>query len=984
MIKKGVTKANFYQYPLDISHLHSDLECIFEEIEKISKEKRKNYKIDAALGIKTNEGYRRIYVEMDGVNEMSSAFLCEASDRCEQSGSVIMEIASLCIYIAEIPFRGGESLKFCVRTPAKRCQEAICTFINYHEKYHGTLDCQDLCSCASKMFNRNPISIDKMNKDGIPTTIEIPASAQIMTMEQVMHSNFTAKYVIIADKGHMSLVGKKAAFLREYKYQGKYASTTRTRDVFTTCDLCGTIRPKSSINCPTCINEEFPDLSLIPTEQSWHMDPDTTQNDYIVTYDYETVQIQDGTIVPFMVSYCIVDIKNTKIIFEEVVDLRQSPHWISHLERAIELCVYRFSRHSYFPRLQPNTCDLCKVVCTPVLDHDHTNGKFRNWLCKSCNAKAGKARRLKCYAWNGTKFDTALIGQQLLSTWDINAEETMIKDNKFRSLVQDKGIKAWSSQGKFIWRDAMDLVGVGSLANKTKNIPKNFSILKEDSIEDKSWMEKVYNSPQDISDELYETIKTYCLNDSRLLADLMVYFHDLVKKSWNMDCFNYISTPALSMAYFRKLADESILQLKTKTTAAYMKYQSSIRGGICQVNVRDTDSLPRQDNHEIKYFDVNNLYGWAMTQPLPVYNREGTIMHFYDVTVECVNKCDRWNQLPAIPFKFAPSYSAYELMRVDQYNKKNPTRPIKPVRCEKLCLVNGPVRLIVFQCLFDYWTKEHPEDFNVKIHATYPVPVAPFLKDYILGNHEMRQKLRKENPGLADLYKLANNSLYGKMLEDTRKYLKLEKIPTEKFGDVVGFKRGHRKSMGSCRLVRLETIYEDDKFCLTTSSAVEPPTTKNPWVAVAILDWSKVQMFRLFDQIYAKDPTCKLLYMDTDSFIMSCDPSSIETDAVKLGYLKDEYPDTKIDRFTGVGPKQYALWSNGQSILKKAKGIHDKDLIDDVDFCTDDGAIKSKLIPTKQRFVSLTSLTNKPFYKNFSTYIDNKRNWLSWNKSLPW
>jgi hypothetical protein len=47
-------------------------------------------------------------------------------------------------------------------------------------------------------------------------------------------------------------------------------------------------------------------------------------------------------------------------------------------------------RYGQLPDKQPKVCELCSKSRKLYVDHDHTTGKIRGWLCAGCNTGLGK------------------------------------------------------------------------------------------------------------------------------------------------------------------------------------------------------------------------------------------------------------------------------------------------------------------------------------------------------------------------------------------------------------------------------------------------------------------------------------------------------------------------------------------------------------------------------------------------------------------
>ena len=116
----------------------------------------------------------------------------------------------------------------------------------------------------------------------------------------------------------------------------------------------------------------------------------------------------------------------------------------------------------------------------------------------------------------------------------------------------------------------------------------------------------------------------YLQSDTLLLADLFENFRNMCIKVYELDPVHFLSAPGLAwQACLKKIAVE--LELITNVDILLM-IEKGIRGEICHVIHRyakaNNKYMKTYDKNEesslLEYFDANSLYGWAMSQPLPV------------------------------------------------------------------------------------------------------------------------------------------------------------------------------------------------------------------------------------------------------------------------------------------------------------------------------------------------------------------------------
>ena len=355
----------------------------------------------------------------------------------------------------------------------------------------------------------------------------------------------------------------------------------------------------------------------------------------------------------------------------------------------------------------------------------------------------------------------------------------------------------------------------------------------------------------------------YVQSDTLLLADVFENFRDMCLKEYELHPAHFSSLPGLAwQACLKKTNIE--LELLTDYDMLLM-VEEGIRSGICHSIYRyakaNNKYMKNYNNIEepsyIQYLDANNLYGWAMSKKLPV-NR-----------FECIDNNETAG--PIINEEFIKTYNENGnkgyIFEVDvKYPKKlhklHSDLPFLPERME----INKCKKLV---CNL-YSKKKYVAHINTliqalnhglklkKIHRGIEFNQESSLKPYIDMNTELR-KLAK-NDFEKDLFKLMNNSVFGKTMENIRKHRDIKLVTTDK-------KRSKLVS---------EPNYHTINFISEDLSIIEMKKTKvkmnKPiYLGLSILEISKTLMYEFwYDYMKPKyNSSVKLCYMDTGSFIMN-------------------------------------------------------------------------------------------------------------------
>ena len=220
-----------------------------------------------------------------------------------------------------------------------------------------------------------------------------------------------------------------------------------------------------------------------------------------------------------------------------------------------------------------------------------------------------------------------------------------------------------------------------------------------------------------------------------------------------------------------------------------------------------------------------------------------------------------------------------------------------------------------------------------KIHRIIEFNQEAWLKPYINLNTELRKVAK--NDFKKDFFKLMNNSVFEKTMENIRKHRNIKLVKTNK---------RRSKLVSEPNYLTINYISEDLSKIEMNKTKVK--MNKPIYLGLSILEISKILMYEFwYDYMKPKyDNNVKLCYMDTDSFIMNIktedfykdisndvekrfDTSDYEVDRPLptgnnkkvIGLMKDELGGKTIAEFVTLRPKTYSYLTDDCKEDKKAK-----------------------------------------------------------------
>ena len=298
-----------------------------------------------------------------------------------------------------------------------------------------------------------------------------------------------------------------------------------------------------------------------------------------------------------------------------------------------------------------------------------------------------------------------------------------------------------------------------------------------------------------------------------------------------------------------------------------------------------------KESSYIQYLDANNLYGWTTSQKLPVngfkwvkntlkideefiknYDEDSDKGYILEVDVKYPKKLhDLHSDLPFLPKR----------MKIDKCKKlvcnlHNKLKYFVHIRSLKQALNHGlklkKVRRII--------------EFNQEA----------WLKNYIDKNTELK-KIAK-NDFEKDFFKLMNNAVFGKIMENVKKYRDIKLVTTNK-------KRS--KLVPEPNYLTMNYISEDLSIIVIKRTKVK--INKPIYLGLSISEIIKLLMYEFwYDYMKPKyGGNVKFCYMDTDSFIMNIKTEDFYKDIANDVEKRFDTSNYEVDRPLSTGKNKKVI-----------------------------------------------------------------------------
>ena len=300
---------------------------------------------------------------------------------------------------------------------------------------------------------------------------------------------------------------------------------------------------------------------------------------------------------------------------------------------------------------------------------------------------------------------------------------------------------------------------------------------------------------------------------------------------------------------------------------------------------------PEEPKNYINYLDAKNLYGCAMSMHLPksgfhwmrVMPREEQIKKMkwnakkdwiFEVDLEYPEFLhDAHNGYP-----LAPEKRATEPSKMSEYQLRlMADLALEPPNTEKLVLtLEDKNNYVVHYKNLQFYLSQGMR--LKKVHRVAEFDQEPWMEPYIRMNTDFRKQAKSDFE--TDFYKLMNNSVFGKTMENLRNRVDVKIVRAWEANKI-------RKLVSDPAYDRF-TLFSNDMGGIHMHRR-RLVLNKPVYTGMTILENSKILMYDFYyNHLKARHgPRCDLIYTDTDSLLLDIQTEDVYRDMKEHSWLYD-------------------------------------------------------------------------------------------------
>jgi len=656
-------------------------------------------------------------------------------------------------------------------------------------------------------------------------------------------------------------------------------------------------------------------------------------------------------------------------------------------------------------------CHICKkeIKKKKVRDHDHITGEYRGPACNGCNINYKKrlmipvvfhnlknydahfilqvaskyTQKIDCIPQNLEKYisfsishlrfiDSILFMDSSLETLTKNLKkgemdkikhanktfegEEFIHTKKFfqgeeLNLITQKGVYPYDYMNSFERFSDEQLPSQEHFYSKLTE--------KELNDSDYAHAKKVWNKFN--IQNMGEYHDLYLKGDVLLLADVFERFRNVCMSIYQLDPAHYFTAPSLSWDAQMKMTGAKMELLTCPDK--HMLIEKGMRGGIATISHRYARANnkylknynPNEKSSYIINLDANNLYGYSMTEPLPISDFECAPERLcYEIEMNNEKLLELGDDDPIgfllkvdieIPHSIHNKMNDYPIAET-MLILESMYSPYCKESSQKFGLKKDVVNKLVPNLNNKTEYVAHYRNLKkyielgckiTKVHGGIQFKQEKWLKNYVDFNTEQRTKAT--NDFEIGFYKNMNCSIYGKTMENVRKRIDAKICCTEQQKDF-------QIRKPQCKTWKIF----NENTAIVEVTKKEIVLDKPIYAGFAILELSKLHMMNFhYDYIQKKyGEKAKLLFTDTDSLCYHIETEDIYQDMFErsdlfdfsdydqnpfpfgfhddsnkkvMGIFKDDSKGRPIIEFVGLRAKCYSILHDDENQKNTAKGV---------------------------------------------------------------